>query len=88
MWLGTSACMERITVRCRRCTLPTCENLTDFDPVLTVTVELEGRPKNGSRSALGDQVHALLGNSWPWYRSRAGLGSKVSTWDGPPFWNR
>src|SRR5688572_9632174 len=26
--------------------------------------------------------------SWPWYFARAGFGSNVSTWDGPPFMNR
>src|SRR4051794_26048377 len=30
----------------------------------------------------------LAGAFWPWYFSRAGLGSNVSTWEGPPFMNR
>ena len=34
------------------------KNLTDFDPALTVALELEGRPENGTGSAFGDQVHA------------------------------
>ena len=34
------------------------KNLTDFDPALTVALELEGRPHNGTGSAFGDQVHA------------------------------
>src|SRR5262249_5862317 len=29
-----------------------------------------------------------LGSALPWYLSRSGLGSKVSTWLGPPFMNR
>src|SRR5947207_728502 len=28
------------------------------------------------------------GSGLPWKRSRSGLGSKVSTWEGPPFMNR
>ena len=34
------------------------KNLTDFDPALTVALELEGRPHHGTGSAFGDQVHA------------------------------
>ena len=28
------------------------------------------------------------GSGWPWYLSSAGLGSKLSTCDSPPFMNR
>ena len=29
-----------------------------------------------------------VGMGWPWYLVSIGLGSKVSTWQGPPFRNR
>jgi len=34
------------------------KNLTDFDPALTVALELERRPENGTGPAFGYQVHA------------------------------
>src|SRR5829696_6760590 len=30
----------------------------------------------------------VVGSGLPWYLSSSGLGSNVSTWDGPPFMNR
>ena len=35
------------------------KDLADFDPALSVALELEGRPHDGPGSAFGDQVHAL-----------------------------
>jgi len=40
-WLGTSACMERITAMSSMHSPDVEKNLADFDPALTVALELE-----------------------------------------------
>ena len=50
-----------------------------------------GRAGNGDGMIFprfGRPVVTEAGGSWPAYRSRAGLGSNVSTCDGPPFMNK
>ena len=62
------------------------EELADLDAALAVLVELERRGKGGAGFALGRQVPP--GSSLPAYLSSIGLGSNVSTCDGPPFMKR
>ena len=60
--------------------------LADFDAALAVLLELERRGKRGAGLALGRQVadrQRLAG-----VLVERGLGSNVSTCDGPPFMNR
>ena len=62
------------------------EDLADFDAALAVIFEL-----NGERSrlpVLRSVFRLPAGMGLPLYLSSIGLGSKVSTCDGPPFRNR
>ena len=86
-WLGTSACIERMTQMSSMHAADVREELADLDAALAVLLELERRREGGAGLAFGAQVgrrQRLAGV----LLARAGLGSKVSTCDGPPFMNR
>ena len=63
------------------------EQLADLDAAVALFAEGERRRQQAAAlGAVGRQGGAF--GRWPLYLSRAGLGSKVSTCDGPPFMNR
>src|SRR5262245_44461453 len=85
-WLGRLVTIERITAMSSMHD-PTCENrsLTSI-PLCPYLRKPNG---DGSAAPVLLSVRRLeAGKLRPAYRARSGLGSKVSTWDGPPFMNR
>ena len=62
------------------------EELAHLDAALAVLPEREGRAQGRAGLALGAEVRP--GSGLPWYFASIGLGSNVSTCDGPPFMNR
>src|SRR5580658_7002523 len=82
-WLGTSAVMERMT-QISSMLSATCGNksLTSM-PLRPYFLNLKGEGK--AAPVLRSVGRFSIGNSLPAYFSSDGLGSKVSTWDGPPL---
>ena len=84
-----SVYIERITQMSSMQPADVREQLADLDAALAVL----GRTVNGEgmqlAAACARPVHEPTpAGAWPSYLSRAGLGSNVSTCDGPPFMNR
>ena len=76
-WLGTSACIERMT-QMSSITLPTlAKDLADFDAALAVLLELERRGERRAGLALGGQVRRRQRLAGVF--GEPGLGSNVST---------
>src|SRR5262245_6101827 len=85
-WFGTSAYMERMTQMSSMCS------------AVFAKISLTSMPDwPYFRNLYGDFIAAPVfrsvrrlpvGMGLPWYLSSIGLGSKVSTCDGPPFMNR
>src|SRR4051794_32846598 len=85
-WLGTSACMERMT-QMSSMHWPTflkrsLTSMPDWPYLLNLNGEGKAAPVRRSVRRVG------IGRILPANLARAGLGSKVSTWDGPPFMKR
>src|SRR4051794_30759517 len=85
-WLGTLVCIDR-TTQMSSMHLPTSgkRSLTST-PLLPHLANLNGDII--SPPARRSVLLSAPGGFLPLYFSRAGLGSNVSTWDGPPFMNR
>jgi hypothetical protein len=81
-WFGTCACIERITAS--RSAWP-----ASFGKMSLISRPLWpclAKPKgDGSGEPVFRSVVKLTGAAWSAYLASAGLGSKVSTCDGPPF---
>ena len=86
-WLGTSACIERMTAMSSIDSAVSAEELADFDAALAVLAELERRGRARRRSG-ARWAECRRAAAWPAYLSSIGLGSNVSTCDGPPFMKR
>ena len=61
------------------------EDFADLDARLAVLLKLEWRGEGCPGFSLGREVEGI---ALPAYFCREGLGSNVSTCDGPPFMNR
>src|SRR5579883_265345 len=86
-WLGTSATIERITHRSSMCAaaVRAKSSLTAM-PLWPYCRKAKGDPR---AAPVFRSVRRLgFGRFLPWYFASIGLGSKVSTCDGPPFMNR
>src|SRR5262245_21516256 len=85
-WLGTSAYIERMTHRSSAHHFATCGNRSLISsPLLPCLANLNGE---GKAAPVLRSVRRFLGIGLPAHFARAGLGSNVSTWLGPPFMNR
>ena len=62
------------------------EQLAHLDAALAVFLNLKGEPR--AAPVLRSVRRFGPGRGLPWYFASIGLGSKVSTCDGPPFMNR
>ena len=82
-----SVCIERMTQMSSMHPADVREQLADLDAALAVLGELERRRQQAAALGAFGRRPAPRAR-WPLYFSRAGLGSKVSTCDGPPFMNR
>src|SRR5918995_1617294 len=85
-WLGTSACIDRITQMSSMC-FAVCSkiSLTSM-PDLPYFLNLKG--DGNAAPVLRSVLRLVVGSGLPAYFCKSGLGSKVSTWDGPPLANR
>ncbi len=84
-WAGLSVCIERMThTSSMQRPISGNSSLTSM-PERPCLWKAKGEPMSlrplRTRSP-------TFGGSWPWRWVRAGLGSKVSTCDGPPFMKR
>ena len=85
-WLGTLVCIDRTTHSLSACLAISGNRSLTSMPLLPCLANLNGdiiRPRV-PRSVLRPAAEGFL----PLCLARAGLGSKVSTCDGPPFMNR
>ena len=82
-WFGTSACIERITQMSSMLSADVREEFADLDAALAVFLELERRGEGRAGLAFGPEF--CIGRALPAYFSSDGLGSKVSTCEGPPL---
>src|ERR1700751_4757633 len=85
-WLGTWACMERMTA------ISSIDEAT-FGKSSLASMPLwpnfENLKGEGKAAPVRRSVGRFgVGKGLPAYRASIGLGSKVSTWEGPPFMNR
>ncbi len=85
-WFGLSVYIERIT---QRSSMQPARWGKSSDHLDAALAPRPGRNGEGmSLPFLRSPGRPTAGGAWPAYRSRAGLGSNVSTCDGPPFMNR
>ena len=84
-WFGTSVCIERTTHR-RSADSATCgkSSLTSI-PLWPYFWKENGE---GNAAPVLRSVRYVTGRGLPAYLASSGLGSNVSTCDGPPFMNR
>src|SRR5947208_4983052 len=84
-WFGTFVCIERITHNSSAHS-PTFGYSSETSiPALPYFLKANG---DCIRLPVRRSVLMSAGAFWPLYFVRAGFGSNVSTWDGPPFMNR
>ena len=84
-WLGTSACIERITQMSSIIPAVWAKSSLTSIPLWPYFLNLNGEPM---AAPVLRSVGRLVGTGLPLWRSSIGLGSNVSTCDGPPFMNR
>src|SRR5437016_4953241 len=85
-WLGTSACMERITAISSILSATDEKSSLTSIPLRPYLLNLKGEGK--AAPVFRSVFKFSVGKSLPAYFSKDGFGSKVSTWDGPPFMKR
>src|SRR5437867_2907231 len=82
-WFGSSACIERITQMSSMLSATRGNNSLTSRPLWPYFLNLNGE---GNAAPVLRSVGRLpVGSGLLAYLSSAGLGSKVSTWDGPPL---
>ena len=87
-WAGLVPCSEWMKQRSSTQLGDVREQLADPDAALAVLLELPRRARAGCRSWRTGRAASAKGSGLPSSRSSSGLGSNVSTCDGPPFMNR
>jgi hypothetical protein len=85
-WLGTSACIERMTAMSSMLRAVCANSSLTSMPLSPYFWNVNGDGK--AAPVLRSVRRFSRGSGLPAYFSRAGLGSNVSTCDGPPFMNR
>ena len=81
-WLGTWAYIERMTAISSACRAVRENNSLISKPDSPCRSNLNG---DGSAAPVLRSVASVLGTGLPAYRASAGLGSNVSTCEGPPL---
>src|SRR4051812_44843883 len=81
-WLGTSACIERMMHMSSTHAARLGNRSLTSTPLLPCFANLKGE---ANAAPVFRSVRRLSGIGLPWNFARAGLGSKVSTCDGPPL---
>src|SRR6185437_483593 len=81
-WLGTWACIERITAMSSAWAAVLAKISLISSPLWPYFLNLKGE---GNAAPVLRSVVRLIGAGWPAYFWSAGFGSNVSTCDGPPL---
>ncbi len=82
-WLGTWAYIERTTAMSSACAAVLAKSSLISNPLLPYLENLKGDGK--AAPVLRSVRRYSPGNGWPANLASAGLGSNVSTCEGPPF---
>src|SRR5262245_57214466 len=84
-WLGRSVCMERITQRSSANSAVNGKSSLTSRPLLPYFLNENG---DGKAVPVLRSVRKLTGSGLPAQFLSNGLGSKVASWEGPPFMKR